>query len=118
MAITLTGANQQTEWWEIGPFPKGTCFQLLGTFDTAVGIRYSNSPLFVKPSSAYTTSSATYSSSAETGIRKFPAGLAKYVAFFSSGSWTSGTVCAPSFSPSEDADGQMVTPSPQPSGSP
>jgi len=111
MATTLTGANQQTEWWEIGSFPKGACFQLLGDFSTAVGIRYSNLETYVKPASAYTTAATTYS--AAVGPLKFPAGIARYVAFFSSGSWTSSTVCTPSFAPSENPDGQMVTPAVQ-----
>ena len=116
MATTLTGANQQTEWWEIGSFKNGVCFQLLGDFATPVGIRYSNLDTYAKPASAYTTDSTTYST--KVGPLKFPVGIARYVAFFSSGSWSAGTVCTPSFSPSENPDGQMVTPGVQPSGNP
>ena len=111
MAITLTGANQQTEWWDLRACKNGVCFQLLGNFDSAVGIHYSNLDTYVKTADYLTVDDETYS--AKVGPLKFPAGIARFVRFFSSGSWTAGTTCAPLFAPAIDPNGGLSTPSVQ-----
>lgn len=112
MAVTLTGANQQTEWWDLRACKNGVCFQLLGNFDTAVGIHYSNLDSYVKPTDYYTVS--TFTTSTKIGPKKFPPGIARWVRFFSSGSWTAGTTCAPLFAPAIDPNGGLSTPGVQP----
>ena len=110
MATTLTGANQETEWWDLRAFGDGVCFTLTGDFATAISIRYSNNPAEDKGTD-YTTDSTTYS--AATGPLKFPAGIADFVQFASSGSWSAGTECVPRFAHSKTPSGQIVRPSPQ-----
>jgi hypothetical protein len=110
MARTLTGANQQTEWWDLRPFPDGVCFMLTGNFATAVSIHYSNDP-DVSKGTNYTTDSTTYS--AAVGPLKFPAGVADFVRFASSGSWSASTTCEPTFAHSRTSGGQNVLPAPQ-----
>jgi hypothetical protein len=110
MATTLTGVSQQTEWWDLRPFGDGVCFNLTGNFATAVSIHYSNNPDVAKGTD-YTTGSATYA--AAIGPLRLPPGLADFVRFASSGSWSAGTTCSPSFAVSRNANGQLVKPAPQ-----
>lgn len=108
--LTLTGTNQQTEWWDLSGFGEGVCFMLTGDFDQDVSIHYSNNPDESKGDD-YTVDTTAYA--AAVGPLKFPAGIADFVRFASGASWTVGTECVPSFAKSSNATGQIVTPAPQ-----
>jgi hypothetical protein len=108
MAKTLTGANQTTEWWDLRACKNGVCFTLTGDFATAVGIHYSNNDDYTKPTASLTVDDQTWSTKA--GPLKFPAGIARYVRFFSSASWSAGTTCVPLFAPFIDPDGAVSVP--------
>lgn len=110
MAITLTGANQQTEWWDLTGVSSDVCFNLTGDFNAAVGIRYSNVDDYDKGTN-YRNGATTWS--AATGPRQLPFGIARYVAFYSGGSWGSGTTCTPTFARAKDANGHLVNIAPQ-----
>lgn len=103
MATTLTGANQKTEWWDLRGVSSTLCFTLTGTFSTAVSIHYSNEDAFDKESN-YRAGSATYS--AATGPLELPFGIARWVRFASSGSWTGGTTCVPGFARAKGPNGE------------
>lgn len=111
---TITGANQQTAWFDLTAFADSVCFILTGDFSSSVGIRYSNNPAQSKGTD-YTTDASTYSTKA--GPLEFPIGgrLAKFVAFFSGGSWTAGT-CIVRFAKGKNANGQLVDVAPQEAG--
>jgi len=110
---TLTGANEQTDWFDLRAVADSVCFNLTGDFDTAVGIRYSNNEALSKGTD-YTTGTVTYP--AAVGPLRFPFGLAKFVAFFSGGSWSAGKTCRPSFAMAKDPNGQLVSVSTQGTG--
>ncbi len=108
--LTLTGANQQTDWWDLSGFGDGVCFVLTGDFSAAVSIHYSNNSA-VSKGTDYVVDETTYSTA--IGPLKFPAGVADFVRFVSGGSWGAGTECVPSFAKSRNANGQLVSPAPQ-----
>lgn len=101
---TLTGANEQTDWFDLRAIADSVCFNLTGDFVDPVGIRYSNNE------ADYTTGTVTYSAS--IGPLRLPFGLAKFVAFYSGGTWTAGKTCKPSFAMAKDPNGQLVGVSP------
>lgn len=113
MATTITGANQQTQWWNLSAVAASICFLLTGDFVDPVGIRYSNNDAIDKGTD-YTTDATTYS--AASGPLELPFGIAKYVAFFSGSAWTSGKTCRPSFAKGKDPNGQLVDVGPQSAG--
>lgn len=110
---TLTGTNQQTDWFDLTAVADSVCFTLTGDFSDAVGLRYSNNDAQAKGAD-YVTGAATYS--AATGPRRLPFGLAKYVAFFSGGSWSAGKTCVVRFAKGKDPNGQLVEVGPQNQG--
>jgi len=110
MATTLNGANQQTEWFDLRGAAESVCFTLTGNFSTAVGLRYSNLDAYAKGTD-YTTDDTTWS--AADGPLEIPFGIAKFCAFFSSGSWTTNTTCTVRFSRTKNPDGQLVDIAPQ-----
>lgn len=111
--LILTGANQQTDWWDLRSAAETVCFMLTGTFSTSVSIHYSNVEAYSK-GSAYLPDDSTYSTA--TGPLRFPFGIARFVRFASSGSWSVGTICVPSFAMARDAEGQLFAPTPQAAG--
>jgi hypothetical protein len=109
---TLTGANEQTDWFDLRAVADSVCFNLTGDFVDPVGIRYSNNEALSKGTD-YTTGTVY---SAAIGPLRFPFGLAKFAAFYSGGSWTAGKTCKPSFAMAKDPNGQLVSVSPQGTG--
>lgn len=110
---TLTGANEQTDWFDLRAVADSVCPSLTGDFVDPVGIRYSNNEALNKGTD-YTTGSKTYSS--VTGPLRLPFGLADFVAFFSGGSWSAGKTCKISFGRAKDPNGQLVRVSTQGTG--
>lgn len=104
MAITLTGANQKTEWFDLRSARSAVNFTLTGNFSTAVSIHYSNEDDYDKES-AYRAGLPTYSTA--VGPLELPARVARWVRFASSGSWTAATTCQPLFARAEDPNGQL-----------
>jgi hypothetical protein len=107
MAIILTGANQKTEWWDLRGVASDVCFLLTGDFNQEVGIHYSNLESYDKEAS-YLRGTATYTSA--IGPLQLPFGIARFVRFYSGGSWGAGTTCTPSFANAEGPDGQLFVP--------
>jgi len=105
MATTITAANQQTEWFDLRAVADSVCFLLTGDFVDTVGIRYSNNESYAKGTD-YTTDDSTFA--VATGPRELPFGLAKFVAFYSGGSWTAGKTCKVSFAKGKAPNGELV----------
>lgn len=109
--LQLTGANQQTSWFDISTSKSAVCVDLDGDFVDAVSIQYSNDTAYAKDSTSVRTDATSFS--APAGPLQFPFGVAKFVRFTSGGSWTGGKKCTPRFSVAENADGKLFTPSVQ-----
>lgn len=110
VAITLTGANQKTEWFDLRASRSTVNFTLTGTFNQAVSIHYSNEDDYDKES-AYKIGEDTYA--AAVGPLQLPARIARWVRFASGGSWGVGTTCVPLFTKAEDPNGQLIDIKPQ-----
>lgn len=104
---TLTGANEQTDWFDYRAIAESVCFNLTGDFVDPVGIRYSNNEALDKGTD-YTTQTRTYSAP-PAGPLRHPFGIAKFVQYFSGGSWTAGKTCKVSYGPAKDPNGQLVS---------
>lgn len=110
---TLTGASEQTDWFDLRAVADSVCFTLTGDFVNAVGIRYSNNEAQNKGTD-YNPGTATYS--AAVGPLRLPFGIAKFVAFFSGVSWSAGKTCTVRFAMAKDPNGQLVNVTPQGTG--
>lgn len=110
--LSLTGANQQTSWFDLTAAGETICFNLVGDFSTAIGVHYSNHDAYNKEL-AYTVNGETWAT--KVGPLEIPNGgrTTKFVRFFSSGSWGSGTTCTPEFAKYENPAGQLVDVAPQ-----
>lgn len=115
-STTITGANQQTDWFDLRAISDSVCFNLTGDFSDPVGIRYSNNPAQSKGTD-YTTDATNFpvSSAATGGPWELPFGVADFVAFYSA-SWSSGKVCIVRFARAKDPNGQLLQVAPQSTG--
>jgi hypothetical protein len=111
---TITGANQQTDWFDLTAVADSILFTLTGDFADPVTPRYSMNDAQDKGAD-WVAGAATYSSAAETGVRRLPFGF-KYVAFASGGSWSGGKTCIVGFGKGKDPNGQLVAVSLQSAG--
>lgn len=109
MALTLTGANQKTEWFDLTGAASEIMFHLTGDFSEAVGIHYSNEKAYDKED-AYLVGAASdiWPVTTADGPFELPFGIALYVRFYSGASWGAGTTCTPLFGNKKGADGQLT----------
>ena len=111
---TLTGTNQQTDWFDLSAVADSILFTLTGDFSDTVTPRYSMNEAQNKGTD-WVAGATTYSSKDATGVRKFPFGF-KFVAFASGGSWSAGKTCIVGFGKGKDPNGQLVQVGPQAQG--
>lgn len=114
---TLTGTNQQTDWFDLRALADSVCFNLTGDFSDPVGIRYSNNPAQNKGTD-YTTETVNFpvSSATSGGPWELPFGVADFVAFYSGGAWSASKTCVARFARAKDPNGQLVQVSVQSTG--
>lgn len=103
---TLTGANQQTDWYDLRGISSTACFMLTGDFQDPVGVHYSNNDLANKGTD-YTVDPQTYASIANGGPWEVPFGTARFVRFFSA-AWTGGKTCIVTWAKVKNVDGTLV----------
>jgi hypothetical protein len=108
VSTSLTGINQQTEWFDLRAMADNVTFTLTGNFSGAVGIHYSNNELYAKGTD-YAVGAATsiWPVSAAGGPFLLPFGISKFVRFFSSNPFT-GT-CQVEFGLTKNSNGGLLT---------
>lgn len=116
-STTITGANQQTSWFDLRAVADSVCFTLTGDFSDPVGLRYSNNPEQSKGTD-YTTETVNFpvSNATSGGPWELLFGVANFVAFYSGGSWSAGKTCTVRFARAKDPNGQLLQVSPQSTG--
>jgi hypothetical protein len=112
MSLTITAANQSTDWIDLSAATSPVCFNLDGDFVDPVSAQYSNDSALVKAASSIRTGAVI--SSSPSGPWQLPSGIAKYVRITSGGAWTGGKTCTARFSVALNSEGYTFTPSKQP----
>jgi hypothetical protein len=112
MSLTITAANQPTDWVDLTGATSPVCFNLDGDFVDPVTIQYSNDPALVKSANSIRNDPQTFAT--PTGPLQFPPCLSKFVRFTSGNVWTAGKTCVVRFSVATNAEGANFTPSKQP----